>query len=140
MIFEYAENELNIEGKIENREIMVYNIKCNDNQKQKFIRIFLRHDQKLVSECLIDEENKKLNANISFEEFGGNVYWREIINRINGKSNGLEKLILEIYDEVAKGNIDVQKYSSFFQKLFIKKILLKKIKFLKIKLKKNGNK
>ena len=117
MIFEYAENELNIEGKIENREIMVYNIKCNDNQKQKFIRIFLRHDQKLVSECLIDEENKKLNGKISVEEFGGNIYWREIINRINGKNNELEKLILEIYDEVAKGNIDVQKYSSLFLKL-----------------------
>ena len=84
IIIEYAKNEMNIEEKIEGREIMIYDINCNE-QNKKFC-IYLRHDQKLISEYLVDEEKKKINGKISIKEFAENSYWKEILNNLN-KSN-----------------------------------------------------
>ena len=81
IIIEYAKNEMNIEEKIEGREIMIYDINCNE-QNKKFC-IYLRHDQKLISEHLVDEENKRINGNISIKEFAENPYWIEILNKLN---------------------------------------------------------
>ena len=84
IIIEYAKNEMNIEEKIEGREIMIYDINCN--QQNKKICIYLRHDQKLISEYLVDEEKKKINGKILVKEFAENSYWKEILNNLN-KSN-----------------------------------------------------
>ena len=81
IIIEYAKNEMNIEEKIEGREIMIYDINCN--QPNKKICIYLRHDQKLISERLLDEENKKINGKISIKEFAENPYWMKILNNFD---------------------------------------------------------